>query len=149
MGYRFATFVLSLIFVLSSQAYAQSVQSMQEYRWQNRLLLLHPNNEAALSLLTDLIDEHQAEIEERKLQIFVTWRNRLLALPEIEHKVKATDVLRMLVTHQANMVLIGLDGGIKHQSEQIPPNFEQLFTLIDGMPMRQSELNQSSVNSSQ
>lgn len=149
MGYRYAIFVLSLFWVVGGQASARAADTLQDFRWQKRLLLVHPSDEAALNQLTVLIDQHQSEITERKLQIFVTWRNRLLTFPEAEHNLKATEVLRELVGQQAQMLLIGLDGGIKQNDEQVPINFDKIFALIDGMPMRQSELREAELDDSQ
>lgn len=38
------------------------------------------------------------------------------------------------------LILIGLDGGIKHRTNKLTPALE-IFTVIDGMPMRRSEIN--------
>jgi hypothetical protein len=49
------------------------------------------------------------------------------------------DSLRLEPPYAASVWLVGLDGGIKLQSAE-PVDLQQVFQLIDGMPMRQNEL---------
>lgn len=114
-------------------------QHLEVYRWKNRLLIIsceNQNNEyhkKQLSLLSNQIKG----LKERKLILFSFFDKGYRigfskkTLNYTEEKFKSPG--------EFSIQLIGLDGGVKLKKNTIL-NPEELFAIIDGIPMRRSEL---------
>lgn len=120
------------------------VPALSEFSWKNRVLLGHPENREVLDQLTEQLDALSEELNERKIQVVLNWRNQLRFIPETKIKLSHTDLIRLLVEHEGNYLLVGLDGSIKTQYLPNEFDLEKVFEDIDLMPMRQAELNTAS-----
>lgn len=126
---------------------------LTQYQWQNRLLLVlceHKENKLYQQQIAMLLNQETA-LKDRKLKIFTTiktcestqpsennnheiWQN----IPSLLQKYsKSTDGFEVL--------LIGLDGGIKIRQTQLI-SMKQLCGIIDRMPMRRAELKRKKQN---
>ena len=118
-------------------------QDLDKHRWKDRVLLLITSDLKNPEYIrqTNALQEHPAELEERKLVVYTLLENRFVeGLPpgpwkkgrplKIGAKNNPTDF---------RVVLIGLDGGVKLDEPSHVP-IEVLSALIDGMPMRRTEL---------
>lgn len=128
--------LVPFLFLLYSAT--MSCQSLNDYRWTNRIILLGETStkfnlakEAYLEL-----SKKANELKERDLLVFFIYNNTLF-----NEKGELLELKPYLKLHQnfEGVVLIGKDGGIKLK-EPFPISTEKLFTLIDGMPMRKSEI---------
>lgn len=77
----------------------------------------------------NLLDSVSTGVKERDMEIVVVKSDNKLYQ---QYKVP---------TNQFCLILIGKDGGEKYRSYTVVPP-QQLFVLIDGMPMRKSEMRQ-------
>ena len=101
------------------------------YFWNNRIIVLNLTDFEHKKMKEDFIKK-KCEIINRKLKIFVKKKNSFIDLDD--DKIKALPYLKF----KFKMVLIGIDGEIKYQSN-ILESFEIYFNLIDDMPIRQTE----------
>ncbi len=104
-------------------------QSIQEYRWKNRLIILVSDtpNSAKLNQQRQIFEQKQSQLEERDMILL----NRQTQSPDLSRFA--------LDTHFEGVLLIGKDGGIKLQK----PFFvepQEIFDLVDSMPMRRAEM---------
>ena len=78
--------------------------------------------------------------KERKLKLILTTpgKHRVL-LPETSDWMDSELYKKKSTTDEFEIILIGLDGGVKSRSN-VPLRAEEFYRLIDSMPMRQAEL---------
>ena len=125
-----------------------NAQDLKKYRWENRILLIKTVDEYSSQYQEQLEEFKQAPegLEERKLIVYEF----------LENQFKSTDYKKSGIIHsgtaskefiddtfnsreQFEVILIGLDGVVKHRKTDVITK-EELFSIIDGMPMRQTEL---------
>ena len=101
------------------------------YFWNNRIIVLNLTDFEHKKMKEDFLKK-KCEIINRKLKIFVKKDNFFIDLED--NKIKVFPYFKF----QLKVVLIGIDGEIKYQSN-ILESFEKYFNLIDDMPIRQTE----------
>ncbi|MDT0608427.1 DUF4174 domain-containing protein [Croceitalea rosinachiae] len=101
-------------------------QELKKYQWKNRLIVLIGNqNHPKLKNQEALLNKNEEGLKERDILIIRT-NDRLLEPFKLKKNF-------------TGLLLIGKDGGIKlKQSFIVQP--DELFALIDGMPMRRAEI---------
>lgn len=131
-------FLLMCFFCIWARA-----QDLESLRWKNRVLLLYTNDLAhkeykkmERSLLSD-----QVGVEARKLVIFTILGERVSrGLPATEWQKSVSGyTTENKLTDGFMMKLVGLDGGVKYTATTAIST-AKLWAVIDGMPMRRSEL---------
>ncbi len=133
-------FLFIFIFVLTSIVFTYA-QSLKEYQWKNRLLLvLNPDGNDPLSH-PQLIafKDRTAAIKERQLLIMVLHHGKLTDIYGNELKQNAGEVP---FNDFKGVMLIGKDGSVKLK-EPFTVDPELIFNLIDSMPMRRAEIRNS------
>ena len=132
-----------IILLLLSTQFLYS-QGLEDYRWENRLLLvLNPD--------TDQPTEHQQlkafegyeqEIKARDLLIFIVSGSQVL-----DSAGNPVDLQVDQIPYHAysGLMLIGKDGGVKLKKPFVVSPGE-IFELIDSMPMRRAEMKKSKQN---
>ncbi|PQB06122.1 hypothetical protein BST83_02180 [Polaribacter filamentus] len=87
-----------------------------------------------------MLKNKSTEFEERELKVFQALPNFFKSDSD-ENWSQSPDLYQKFNTEKTafKIVLIGLDRGIKVSQTAIL-SVEKLFTIIDGMPMRQREL---------
>lgn len=122
---------------------------LQQYQWQNRLLLLFTPNadDADYQAQVEALDAHDFGLEDRDMVVF-----HILAdegyIERNGEKTPLTDPQSASLRTQFDvpqdaftLLLIGKDGDIKrHENQAIA--VDTLFAQIDAMPMRQREMRQ-------
>lgn len=103
-----------------------SAQNLEGFKWKNRLVIL----------FGEKLPEALAHQKETLLNCNAGLKDRDILILEANDLIKAQ--LKIASDFQG-LVLIGKDGGIKLQQSFTVP-VKKLFVLIDGMPMRKSEL---------
>ncbi|MBB6325038.1 hypothetical protein FHS59_000653 [Algoriphagus iocasae] len=119
-------------------------QSLSSYQWKNRLVLIqttNPQNQLFKTQIQEL-EDHLKGLEERRIVVFkftpgsfqkgfeqdAPWENLNSSLKK-----------DLRNSSEFEIILIGLDGGVKLRKNEFLST-DQLFRLIDQMPMRQSEI---------
>lgn len=133
---------LSIIVVLFGLTVVKG-QDLMKHRWKNRVIVIMVTEKSS-SLLSDQLEvfkQNQAGLEERKLVIYqATPDAHKLGMHNDQWSKDGTLYTQhKLSTEPFEVILIGLDGHVKKRQAQIFTT-EQLFPLIDEMPMRQIEL---------
>ena len=117
---------------------------LSQYEWKNRLLFIFAPHSSHPSLidLRDDISVQKEEIMDRDLIVFQIYEacSSFKDMSEIDHET--ADKLRQTfraVPGLLTVIVVGKDGGVKlRRNEQV--NLDEIFLLIDGMPMRREEM---------
>lgn len=120
------------------------VQDLSSHQWEDRLILIlteNTANETYQQQLDELYSDQQG-LEDRKLVIYTVLPNQFkrdeetdqgwIKSGELHSNYKESD-------DSFEILLIGLDGGVKLRQDQFLSN-RKLFDRIDQMPMRRREL---------
>ena len=134
-----------LILILMIVVHLANGQSnmLEEYRWDNRLILLF--GQASDTIVEKQITElkkDSAGITERDLLIFHIDRNDVQFLRKPSNPDLSAKQLRSrydVKRDEFRYILIGKDGGVKYNKKDFVAN-EALFSIIDAMPMRKREM---------
>ena len=123
-------------------------QHLEEYRWENRILLVKTKNEWS-EKYRDQLEVFRGATEalkERKIILYqiVGSQYDLIDYTNKRHKESgalSNEMTDHLLNHknQFEIILIGLDGGIKYRKTELL-TMEDLFSIIDSMPMRRAEM---------
>ena len=135
--------IIALILITTGLMTDIYSQNLEEYQWQKRLLLVisdHKKNNQFVDQIKELNSDKKG-LKERKLLI-------INVLPD-QYKIGLTvdnwyTSIELYTKHNRSsspfkVILIGLDGTIKSEKNDLMSN-EELFSLIDKMPMRQQEI---------
>lgn len=131
----------SLLFFCIGFAFLGQAQSLDDYQWQNRLIIIYEKADQ-LSEKGDIQERtllfNTSQLKERKLRVFRYNGARLKTAFPNKHEQEIKD-LGIIFNQDYEMVLIGLDGSIKKRFTSVMgPKW--IFDYIDSMPMRQSEI---------
>ncbi|GHC48630.1 DUF4174 domain-containing protein [Roseibacillus persicicus] len=116
---------------------------LKNYQWKNRILLIHPSaDQAQKEALRQLLKKEKESLANRDLVIINLSKTALDWPQVISMPGEKREELRekfALSPEGSTFILIGKDGGEKaRQSDTL--NLQELFTRIDGMPMRKAEM---------
>lgn len=118
-------------------------KSPADFVWQNRILIL--KSEEIIRAWS--MEEQRPNLKDRKLLVFQFNEEKLIST-NCQVPIDEGQFLEKLVEKKdqnIQWVLIGLDGDIKKSGKEIP-NPEEIFKIIDAMPMRQSEIRKSTID---
>ena len=115
-----------------------------DYIWRNRLLLIFSPAESHPDYKTQKreLEEQMAEVDDRDLIVFTVLEEGESLIGRSSVGDTGAESLRNqfgIESGQLTVILIGKDGGEKLRSKGHVP-MEEIFSLIDSMPMRQSEM---------
>ncbi|MEX1350613.1 MAG: DUF4174 domain-containing protein [Desulfobacterales bacterium] len=121
---------------------------LSQFRWKNRLLFLFaPNRSHPLfDVLQKSIATQQAEVADRDLVIFEILESGTSRLDTCDLDPQVAQSLRDkfdVSPGRFAVILVGKDGGTK-LNRQEQTQLEDIFALIDAMPMRMEEMRQKS-----
>lgn len=120
---------------------ALHAQNLSQHLWKNRVILIISEDNAAFERQMLAFKANEKGMNERSLVVYnLKPEEYQQVIPKSEVQ-KSTNLFEKY--KQANnsfeVILIGLDGGIKLRQKDFL-SCEKLFTTIDSMPMRSSEL---------
>jgi predicted transcriptional regulator len=123
--------------------------NFEDYQWQNRLLLLFAPNSKTGTYVEQLrfFAEQPNEIIDRDLLIISLFGQEMGRLDNHSISMSAANAAREkfnVAEDSFALLLIGKDGGVKFRSDQAASP-DQIFALIDSMPMRQQEMRERQV----
>ncbi|MEP0713828.1 DUF4174 domain-containing protein [Algoriphagus sp.] len=113
-------------------------KTLADYRWKNRLVITDFDN----LKLDSLLKGNEQSLLDRKL-VFISFHDGKFQSASDSAEIESKQFLNILskTDSSAEWVLIGLDGGVKASGKQLDFSLSKITTLIDQMPMRQSEIN--------
>lgn len=123
-------------------------QDLKQHRWENRIIIIQtPNDSVPLyrSQLSEFANSIK-EFKERKIVLYEVIGDKIKMTDYLSDEPKALLIKsepssNLLKEHknQFKVLLVGLDGGIKYETNDLFIKSE-LIKLIDAMPMRRSEI---------
>ena len=121
---------------------------LSQFQWKNRLLFLFaPNRSHPLfEVLQKSIATQQAEVADRDLVIFEILESGTSRMDTSDLDPQVAQSLRDrfdVSPGRFALILVGKDGSVK-LNRQEQTRLEDIFALIDAMPMRQEEIRQKS-----
>ena len=117
---------------------------LTQFQWKNRLLFLFAPDRSH-PLFKDLQSQLSAqnmEVKDRDLMVFEVLERGPSKMNTAPIDRQAADSLRdrfAIPQDTFSLILVGKDGGIKLKRRD-QANLEEVFELIDSMPMRQNEM---------
>jgi hypothetical protein len=125
----------------NADALGQAPAGLAGLRWEHRVILVFAREPAASNALSNL-HEFSAEIEDRDIAWFLLGDESLRTNydGELDEKLREqlTDHYFTPAPAGTEVILIGKDGTLKKRSPDL--DLEDLFGLIDQMPMRREEM---------
>lgn len=131
-------FISMLAFFYASICFGQD---MNRHKWKNRILVIAAKEGKQLEEQIRILSKDTDGLAERKLIIYKVLPDKFSEGINNQSWTKNKKFYAELKKKKSDLevILIGLDGGVKlRQTKTI--STEKLFTLIDGMPMRQREI---------
>ena len=134
------TFLLCLLLTWAS---GLAAQNLSQHRWEHRLIVLltvDASNEKLLEQKEWLLADTTG-LNERKLLVYTITPQQYTNDLQRESWQAQEDVYQKLKKKNGpfEFLLIGLDGGIKLR-KTAPVKLDDLYRLIDSMPMRAAEI---------
>lgn len=119
---------------------------LNQFKWKDRLLFLFsPDRTHPLfEFLQKSISDRKPDVEDRDLVVFEILELGLSSMNEKPIDVQTAQSIRErydVSPNQFTIVLVGKDGGVKLRRHQYT-RLEDIFALIDSMPMRRQEIRQ-------
>ena len=135
---------LLLIVLFMSASSSAFGQSLDHFRWKNRLLVINTSDLKAPKFEKQL-EEFEGQLKalkERKLVIIYIQDDKYLIANSSDDQwknISPKSDLKMFQQDSFTVSLIGLDGGVKMKSTEVI-KAKRAFDKIDSMPMRRSEM---------
>ena len=126
------------LLVLMLQFNGMSAQELTEFKWKKRILLIIDSNNdlPARNIQVSKFVAQNDEMKERDLDLFVCTGKEVLDKDGLKTNI---DPAEISYGKFQGIILIGKDGGVKLKKKFIvEPN--EVFDLIDQMPMRRAEM---------
>jgi len=140
---------LILYFILMTGTHTIKAQSLDDYQWKNRILLLVDKSADTNALTSQLavLNADKKGLAERGLIVFRVTPNAVFSSDGTMTKLNPQKLYGNfnLEANFKGIVLLGKDGGVKMR-DPFEVTRQRIFTLIDGMPMRKSEIRNSGEN---
>jgi hypothetical protein len=116
-------------------------QNLDRYHWQNRLVLvIAEKNNAEAEAFLKAARREKLGLQDRKLKILRIEPDRYRAFDQADWVQGSVLYERFAGRNGGHaFVLVGLDGGVKARWAETP-RMEEIFKLIDQMPMRRAEI---------
>lgn len=145
--------ILSVLLILSLIPLGMKAQSLENFRWKNRVLLLFTPqpDDPLFQQQYQLIQQSVEELADRQTVLFLVNPEGYLENSKIFVQRSESELLYdrySVQPHQFEMVLVGLDGGEKYRAKNVVTPVSVILQLIDEMPMRKRELRQGYGNKS-
>ena len=135
--------LLILGLILTAQLANGQNDMLEQYQWENRLILLFGSiSESAVEKQITELEKDTEGITDRDLLIFHIDRDEVRFIENSGNPASSANKLRNrynIGEQEFHYILIGKDGGVKLNKKEFVPN-KDLFSVIDAMPMRQREM---------
>ncbi|MGD2024380.1 MAG: DUF4174 domain-containing protein [Desulfobacterales bacterium] len=142
----FLTLAVAVLLSDFSQNAIAEPLDLRQFQWKNRLLFLFaPNRDHPMFVsLHNSLSAQQAEVDDRDLVIFIILESDPSSINT--QSLASDSAFSLRKQYGVNpgefaVLLVGKDGGIKLK-RQDDIRLEEIFALIDAMPMRREEMRQ-------
>lgn len=140
--FRYSLLVFSFLLISIINANAQKLSS---HRWNDRLVIIMANDQSNPTLKDQILELEKSEtgLEERRITVYRVLPDKYqIGLEDGKPCETSGNIYEIMKETNADfeIVLIGLDGGIKLRRSELL-KADELFGIIDQMPMRQAEMN--------
>jgi hypothetical protein len=139
---RSVLFSIVVFALMSSKIIAQD---LDVYQWKNRIILLKSNTFESDWLQAQLkrLNADRTQLEEREVLLLVITDDLVYNDRKQIMDLSADTIISTYDLSDFNgLILIGKDGGLKLK-EAFIVNPKEIFSLIDSMPMRKTEITDS------
>tara|TARA_B100001250_G_scaffold210710_1_gene180818 strand:- start:2073 stop:2516 length:444 start_codon:yes stop_codon:yes gene_type:complete len=134
-------FLIPLFFFLINTS--KSDDSLSSFLWKNRLLLIFLDNEDAETVesISSSLNKLSCDLNDRDMLIgwFTNEKQEINNIQINDNEIKNIKTRAKINGNTITVLLIGKDGGIKARYNNMP-DLKEVFSLIDRMPMRRSEM---------
>jgi len=132
---------LSLFFLSLFESIASEVVTLDDLKWQNRIVICLTNDRKLTDSLLQELEANEMEIQDRDIVYFLI--NPTASLSNSNNPISLEDMGDLIHNYFDNddrlkVLLIGKDGGVKMEADNL--DLEYIFRLIDSMPMRRQEM---------
>lgn len=132
--------------ILASQNASAMDLNIEDFQWKKRLLLIFSphRTDPLFNSLANEISSRPGDVEDRDLVIFeiLESEDSKTSSGKFERRKSASIRERFEIPNNTfTVILLGKDGGIKLKRDD-HVRLEEIFRLIDSMPMRQDEIRQ-------
>ena len=135
--------LIFLLFLMSTYAENVKAQDFSAHKWEHRLVLIltDDTDNEKYNKQVEEIKKQPDGIKERKIVVYhITPKKFKKGLSDEKWQKSETKYKRYKkTTSQPEVILMGLDGGVKLRAEEFLSN-QKLFDTIDAMPMRMQEM---------
>jgi hypothetical protein len=134
---RIFTLIVALV---CFQQTTQALESINDFKWDHRIILIRTSSDAEQIL--NALKQQVHEIKDRDIYWFVFSNESIESNYQcvLEENFYSNIFETYFVNDEIKTILIGKDGGIKNTSDTL--DLQNLFDLIDTMPMRQLEMSE-------
>ncbi|WP_180272385.1 DUF4174 domain-containing protein [Maribacter sp. 4U21] len=111
---------------------------MADFKWINRILIFADSDQKLIKAKSaiQVFKSLEKEVKERALLLFLYSNGSFFNSEGVRLRLKSN---RPIESSFNGVILLGKDGGVKFK-ESYPIKTETIFELIDGMPMRRTEM---------
>jgi Domain of unknown function (DUF4174) len=147
---RYAIILSIMLSISSSQDAMSMVMDFDQFKWKNRLLFIFASerNDPFFRDLKGEISDRKNEVDDRDLVVFEILESGPSTMNTTQMDPQTAASLRKhfdLTQKTFALILLGKDGGIKlKRNDRV--KLDEIFTLIDSMPMRKDETRQKGQN---
>lgn len=137
--------VLFLVIATTLKSYSQDVG---QHLWKQRVLLIKITTEDSAQLDTQLSEfkQEQKALARRKFVLYTLRDKNYIKIDYTQKTDRSSGKISSAFKNDFldpkapfEVILIGLDGGVKHKQNELLAK-QELYNLVDRMPMRRSEL---------
>jgi hypothetical protein len=119
-------------------------QFLTPYQWEKRILLIfsHKSTQSLLEEQKKILKTYRNDVKDRDLLVFtIPYGKSTFTTASKNIKVKSSVFYETFNVEKDDfsVILIGKDGGEKHRKTNQIISKEELFKIIDAMPMRKIE----------
>lgn len=135
--------LIFLLFLMNTYSENSIAQDFSTHKWENRLVLILVDNtdNTKYRNQVDELKNHLDGVKERKIVVYhITPEKFKVGLSDGKWQKSETEYNFYKKTDsQPEIILLGLDGGVKIRAEEFLST-QKLFETIDAMPMRMQEM---------
>ncbi|UCG13167.1 MAG: DUF4174 domain-containing protein [Deltaproteobacteria bacterium] len=148
--YLYPVLLLVAVNLMATKGYGQDRIRLDDYRWRNRLIVAFApsSDDPGYKALSQTLAIRQEEVIDRDILVFHILETGEVRRGNANLPAGSGDYLKQRYSIEPGKftaLLIGKDGGEKLRRED-RVELDEVFSLIDSMPMRQREMREKASN---
>ncbi len=131
--------LLTGAFLLATAMEGSAMESLSQYTWKNRVLVLFgEGSDPKLVKQVDILKRETANLADRDMVVLQVTKDKVVPVYGNAPAAQQDQLRSELKASEAfELVLVGKDGGVKLRSKDVVTTTD-VFDLIDRMPMRRA-----------